>query len=383
MKKIEKYRFSLKKTLIFFSITIIIFVAITFFTAKLLFIKGGLDYYGYPLTFHIDYHSNLDLGYKSTNILPIREQALSNATKIFNFFIDLFLVALFVALLFLLNKLIFARIKSNLGKIPASYFGLTYLIIIPIYALIYFLMPNQFYKNTYNIENISVGYETTKDIQYEITDEIINILTRNFNVHYKNGYILSDNGDTIKCPISSGSMQDYVVTTDGLNLFVPIFISCAPSGTFNYAKVMELKIELGNLNYENSLNQDIFRECWLQETYPKDTIQFGFDINRIFPKQQWSYTQYKYGELRSMHISIPRKLYRKINSFVYGVNGYSFRDDYWSLFYLSTVTITTLGFGDIVPITRTGRLLVSSEAILGVIIIGLFLNALTRRKSKK
>jgi voltage-gated potassium channel Kch len=47
------------------------------------------------------------------------------------------------------------------------------------------------------------------------------------------------------------------------------------------------------------------------------------------------------------------------------------------MIYFSAVTITTLGFGDIVPITAHARTSVI-EAISGVILIGLFLNALAR-----
>jgi Ion channel len=51
---------------------------------------------------------------------------------------------------------------------------------------------------------------------------------------------------------------------------------------------------------------------------------------------------------------------------------------FWRMFYLSAVTITTLGYGDILPITPLARILVSAEAIVGTIIIGLYLWALTR-----
>ncbi len=44
--------------------------------------------------------------------------------------------------------------------------------------------------------------------------------------------------------------------------------------------------------------------------------------------------------------------------------------------YLSAVVITTLGFGDIVPVTPEARILVATEAITGVVFAGLFLNAL-------
>lgn len=46
-------------------------------------------------------------------------------------------------------------------------------------------------------------------------------------------------------------------------------------------------------------------------------------------------------------------------------------------FYYSVATITTLGYGDIIPITDTARRLAGLETILGIIVIGLFLGFLT------
>ncbi len=47
-------------------------------------------------------------------------------------------------------------------------------------------------------------------------------------------------------------------------------------------------------------------------------------------------------------------------------------------FYFSTVTITTLGYGDISPTNDLGRVIAASESVLGITLIGLFLNALSR-----
>lgn len=47
--------------------------------------------------------------------------------------------------------------------------------------------------------------------------------------------------------------------------------------------------------------------------------------------------------------------------------------------YLSAVTITTLGYGDIVPVTDRARALVACEAVLGVAVAGLFLNSIWHR----
>lgn len=51
-------------------------------------------------------------------------------------------------------------------------------------------------------------------------------------------------------------------------------------------------------------------------------------------------------------------------------------------FYFSAVTITTLGYGDISPTSDLGRIVASSEAVLGVTFIGLFLNALSRSRAE-
>lgn len=47
--------------------------------------------------------------------------------------------------------------------------------------------------------------------------------------------------------------------------------------------------------------------------------------------------------------------------------------------YFSVVTITTLGYGDIAPQTETARILAALEACLGIVTIGLFLNAVARQ----
>jgi hypothetical protein len=49
------------------------------------------------------------------------------------------------------------------------------------------------------------------------------------------------------------------------------------------------------------------------------------------------------------------------------------------MLYLSASTITTAGFGDIVPLTTRARGLVTTESIVGVVLIGLFLNAIAKR----
>ena len=49
------------------------------------------------------------------------------------------------------------------------------------------------------------------------------------------------------------------------------------------------------------------------------------------------------------------------------------------MLYLSAITITTLGFGDITPVSESARMSIALEAVLGIVVIGLFLNSLAMR----
>ena len=81
-------------------------------------------------------------------------------------------------------------------------------------------------------------------------------------------------------------------------------------------------------------------------------------------------------------IIISEILDENIYNYYYAINGFQFgfsKSNLIRMIYLSAVTITTVGFGDIVPITDIARVLVASEAVLGIIIIGLFLNSLASK----
>jgi hypothetical protein len=49
--------------------------------------------------------------------------------------------------------------------------------------------------------------------------------------------------------------------------------------------------------------------------------------------------------------------------------------------YFSVITATTVGYGDIVPRDDTARVAAGLQALFGVVIVGLFLNAVSQRKN--
>jgi Ion channel len=52
-------------------------------------------------------------------------------------------------------------------------------------------------------------------------------------------------------------------------------------------------------------------------------------------------------------------------------------------FYFSIVTYTTLGFGDVVPVTVSGEMIVSAEVIFGYLTLGLLLAVLADKVARR
>jgi hypothetical protein len=80
----------------------------------------------------------------------------------------------------------------------------------------------------------------------------------------------------------------------------------------------------------------------------------------------------------SVSIEIPSQdasLFRRFDAAITG-DPTATVGSFWRMTYFSVVTITTLGFGDIVPRSDVGRRVVGIEALLGVILIGLFFAAI-------
>jgi hypothetical protein len=71
-----------------------------------------------------------------------------------------------------------------------------------------------------------------------------------------------------------------------------------------------------------------------------------------------------------------RDRFEKLRTEGSGMNYGSDLRTFGRMLYLSAVTVTTVGYGDIVPLTDIARFTVSCEAIAGIVLIGLFLNAL-------
>lgn len=95
----------------------------------------------------------------------------------------------------------------------------------------------------------------------------------------------------------------------------------------------------------------------------KLTDKVGFSLSLIFTKSWRSY----------MVLAVWGFLINIIFATIYWLNSYSFINldsNFLSAFYYSIVTFTTLGYGEITPITNVARLLVITEVCIGFVMFG-------------
>jgi hypothetical protein len=85
-----------------------------------------------------------------------------------------------------------------------------------------------------------------------------------------------------------------------------------------------------------------------------------------------------------LRMPVTRDAKRKIDTYLDGMHGFPHElswEHFDRMLYFSASTLTTAGFGDILPLTVWARSLTTGEAILGIVVIGWFLNALAHEAS--
>ena len=76
-------------------------------------------------------------------------------------------------------------------------------------------------------------------------------------------------------------------------------------------------------------------------------------------------------------------IYGAIYSYWSGMLKYPETATWFTPFYFSIVTYTTLGFGDVVPVTVLGEMIVSTEVIFGYLTLGLLLAVLADKVARR
>ncbi len=263
------------------------------------------------------------------------------------------------------------RPLTTVAHLPAAsyYLIIMYVLAIFIFAQIYYKLPGEFYHGTTKYE------PSLKDDAAQIRDHLRQEIVAEFLK--KNGTVLIQSegwkGDISKTEMAYFKVDDATISFRlRLTLLRNDEMQARTSLTASWPVEERLIVGLPP-----------------NETY---LVPLSFSENKVFPnkaKVVYPYDGDGVGTVPTDTVMFPlsRPLYGDITGFwnAYNkgqpahVSGY-----YARILYLSAMTITTVGYGDIVPITPRARLYVALEAILGIILIGLFVNSLFQhRRSDK
>lgn len=267
------------------------------------------------------------------------------------------------------------NISTAVGRIPSMGYALIYLLCIPIFALAYTSMPNNFYHSTVQFEK-----SLDKDAQV-ILHKIKNEIIAGFKEAHGD-YIASDGNWKIWISnIDVHSLKPEESQTKfsiHFKLFGINKLQGVESGV-TASVLLETKPTIGTL-FGNKGEMRFYKKITIE--YPKS---FVVEPSFIFPLTFKTNQRSKNKNRKETWFPMTLDLNNEIIAFYKATKGFPIKasGSFSRMFYFSAVTITTLGYGDIVPISNTSRILVSLESILGIVLIGLFLNSLSSEHKAK
>ena len=268
-------------------------------------------------------------------------------------------------------------------NIKALTWGILYLICIPLFACIYyFLIPSEFYHSTSQFEKKNI-----EDVKLSILQEFNDLINSYCIEKYPKDTLINDAQISLR-NIECSNLKTY---NDKFQFTITYYVTQEmaqfdiKNKTVLGKKTMPIKNSADiQLSYFGKpaigiSGEDIYVSNLFYDT---TSANIPIKITTFFPTAIPIKRNGSFGERM---LAIPISLHKKVEILENTLEGFPYKTpgSFWRMFYLSSITITTVGFGDIVPITTTARILVSIEAILGVIFIGLFLNSLAKYSFKK
>ncbi len=264
-------------------------------------------------------------------------------------------------------------------RVPARAFAALYLGLIPTYAFVYACLPYHFYHST-------VRYEESfrSDANY-IAESLRRSIVENFEKHYGGGKATIRGTEVESSTIRVSNVaahRNYLDFT--LNYDEQRELQGEP---VTEIRVGQIKLTLtpraiGKRQKAGEQGQAVTIDDNGEYLYPDPKTSLP-DICPPPTSVDYSVVVAKNSNLPMAVVVIPAETLSLINGYIAADTGFpSFiTGNFERMLYLSAMTITTVGFGDIVPITPLARTLVASEAVVGVVLAGLFINAVARRRN--
>jgi Ion channel len=270
------------------------------------------------------------------------------------------------------------RLSHVLASVPSLVYGLLYLSLVPLFAYIYSRLPHK------SFHHATIQYEESVRLtERELSDELAAMLSRNLERGLGPARTLE--GWKVGA-LRLGNLEISVndVTT---RLYILLSFGGTP---------IRLAIQL-QCNVKFNLHPIIIKNDRDLKQLAVDESEFSALLQRIKsttpdmpPLDAHRLLQILFSPLveegrtfEGFELAIPRSKSKKFEEYADALNGFPtmLKGHFLRMLYLSAVTITT-SFGDILPITGTARTLVTIQSMAGVVIIGLFLNALAYQWGK-
>lgn len=260
-------------------------------------------------------------------------------------------------------------LNTNSKKIALIYFSL-----MPIFATIYFFIPSHFYHTTNKYEHYWV--EEIQELEEMIFDEI----KEDFHeVHNSNQIGILENNLTFN--IDSSNVYNLKINEKSITFG---FVSRMYNKKIWFPFIYNCKLEIEN---ESLIDRGS------ESTKVVNFISEGIDsLNnelRLFSGAKAEFVQCSTCKVplveASNSITIDSKTEDKLQSIVRANKGFPDKTagSFFRMLYLSATTLTTLGLGDITPISNWARFLITLETILGIVFMGLFVNSLNNKEAEK
>jgi len=271
-----------------------------------------------------------------------------------------------------------ARLDAILSEVRPLWFLLLYLIAIPTFGLLYtFAAPHGFYAPHVPDEPEAISDKANLAAMLETA------LRRSFDHRAEQEFVVG----TQKLDLNSlrDSLRvDNIASTDGATLSFRVRLAADDIVDFEGERHLGWSIVATIPEHPTSAilgpnSVDVYR--FPEVDFSKYASPFKEQNKKLF---ELAFSQRNYGfGIVAPAVTLDYQEDRQLRQYLQGVRGGSsaFGDSVWRLVYLSAIVITTLGPGDVVPTTWRARIFVVSEAIAGIVLAGLFLNALAYRAS--
>lgn len=248
--------------------------------------------------------------------------------------------------------------------------ALMYLSLIPLFAIVYTFFAEDFYHATAPYEESVVSaHETLADA---LLSEVQTAATASYGREHAVDSSLEIDTESIRFP-----RLDYEDDSFTLGFKLNAHLEGNSLSTEFYARVeFSVAPNIAERVFPTDPAKD--RYIWqplLVEFRPigryvaRQSVLGDLDATILFPGNRLVLGTAIYQRLRAQQ--------RAELGFPIDVNGSLPR-----MLYLSGVTITTVGYGDVLPTSDITRVLVMTEAVSGVLLAGLFLNAVARPRTR-